>query len=56
MDDIFDQAWSAARQTIGPELWEQLPDAKRVHAAYQQICRMDVKQMEGRPLFEDDPA
>ncbi|WP_158932120.1 hypothetical protein [Acidisphaera sp. S103] len=54
MDDIFGQAWSAARKTIGPDLWERLPDAVRVHAAYEQICRMDVDEMEGRPLFGDN--
>ena len=53
MGDIFDEAWSAARKTIGDELWERLPDAMRVHAAYEQICRMDVEQIQGRPLFED---
>lgn len=56
MDDIFDQAWSAARTTIGPDLWERLPDAARVHAAYEQICRMDADQMQGRPLFGDSPT
>jgi hypothetical protein len=53
MGDIFDEAWSAARKTIGRELWERLPDAVRVHAAYEQICRMNPEQMQGRPLFED---
>jgi hypothetical protein len=53
MDDIFDQAWSAARKTIGPDLWERLPDAVRVHATYEQICRMDADEMHGRPLFGD---
>jgi hypothetical protein len=55
MDNIFDEAWSAARKTIGPELWERLPDAVRVHATYEQICRMEADQMRGRPLFEDSP-
>jgi hypothetical protein len=53
MDDIFGQAWSAAQKTIGPDLWERLPDAIRVHAAYEQICRMEVGEMQGRPLFGD---
>ena len=53
MDDIFGQAWSAAQKTIGLDLWERLPDAIRVHAAYEQICRMDVDEMHGRPLFGD---
>lgn len=53
MGDIFGQAWSAAQKTIGPELWERLPDAVRVHAAYEQICRMDMEQMQGVPLFDD---
>jgi hypothetical protein len=53
MDDIFDEAWSAARRMMGREVWERLPDAVRVHAAYEQICKMDAEQMQGRPLFED---
>jgi hypothetical protein len=56
MDDIFGQAWSAAQKTIGPDLWERLPDAIRVHAAYEQICRMDAGEMQGRPLFGDMTA
>jgi hypothetical protein len=53
MGDIFGQAWSAAQNTIGLEIWELLPDTVRVHAVYEQICRMDAEQMQGRPLFED---
>jgi hypothetical protein len=53
MDDIFDEAWSAARRMMGREVWERLPDAVRVHAAYEQICKMDAERMQGRPLFED---
>jgi hypothetical protein len=56
MDDIFGQAWSAAKQTVGAEQWERLPDAVRVRAVYKQICRMDAEQMQGVPLFEEAPA
>ncbi len=53
MDDIFGEAWSAAQKKMNPDQWERLPDAVRVHAVYKQICRMDVEQIQGRPLFGD---
>jgi hypothetical protein len=53
MDDIFDQAWSAAEKTVGPEIWERLSDAMRIHAVQKQICRMKPEQMQGRPLVGD---
>lgn len=53
MRDIFGQAWSAAQETIGHEQWERLPDAVRVHAVYEQICRMDAEQIKGLPMFEE---
>jgi hypothetical protein len=53
MGDIFGEAWSAAQKMIGPDAWEQLPDAIRVHAVYEQVRGMRTEQTQGRPLFED---
>jgi hypothetical protein len=53
MSDIFSEAYSAAQKATGPERWERVSDTERMRAIYEQICRMDTRQVENWLLFED---
>jgi hypothetical protein len=53
MSDIFGQAYSAAQKAAGPEQWERVSDVERMRAIYDQICRMNTRQVQNQPLFDD---
>ncbi len=44
MGDYFDQAYSAAQEAVGVDLWERLSDLERLRAVRDQISKVAADQ------------
>lgn len=54
MTDILSEAFSAALRSLGRDVWEAMSDAERMITIREQIAKMTIESLLGRPLTDPE--